>query len=148
MVLEPQRERFGLCGAVPSLPYVVAWSDNYARNSNIVVASWADLVTSISRINIYSMPEDIRNTSNLQKALLPVCPDPPPFSGMCAVPMLEVSASSRAGLLLTLMIEGPASFTQPIGRKVGTSKPMTVNRVYGWPKRSNAKVFIRISAGP
>ena len=66
LVLVPQRERFGLCGAVPGLLFVSA-DVNAVNKSNFLVPSQDDLIEDISRINIYSL-------ASAQEASLKTCP--------------------------------------------------------------------------
>ena len=56
-VLVPQRKPFGLCGALPSLLSVTAWSDGTARDF-IAAASSEDMSTNFSLINSFTMGYD------------------------------------------------------------------------------------------
>ena len=62
----PSAEGFGLCGTVPSLLFLNAWSEERSRKADFLMASHEDVSTSLSRINSYTM-------SVLQAASLPSC---------------------------------------------------------------------------
>ena len=93
MVLVPQRDGCGLCGTVPRLLFVDAWSDAYGRKSDFLNASSADILTSASRISLYLIPKGVFANSSTQAAPLPACLGP--LRGSCSesnVPAFQCAA--------------------------------------------------------